>query len=171
MPAANGVTLATEHEMQRVLAESRQTPFGVKVPKWAVPFNILGFGTPADYNVQVQLVQYQAKANWYAVVCGIVLQFQGTGPAPNPGDVQFTVDIDRPLGSIAGYAEKDYGAVPIVLGSFTQSCPWPVEFRHSDGEIIRVKGTAIQNMGTGAGNSLLACLVGFEWPQQGYEGF
>ena len=177
MPA-NGVTptinLATPQEMQRVFAKTRQTPFGVEVPKFAIPLTVIGYELVAAYGTanQVQLAQYQAKANWYAVICGLVLQFMGTGPAPNPGDAIFTVDVDRPVGDYtAGYTEKNYGAVPILLGNFTNGWIWPVEWRHSDGEIIRVKAASIANMGVGAGNWFLCAMLGFEWPQQGYEGF
>lgn len=174
MPSATmpGVTIATKDEMQRVFAEGRQLPFGVKVPKFAVPVTTIGYAVPAAYGTQVLLATYQVKAGWYAVITGVVLQFSGTGPSPNPGDVSFTVDIDRPLGDLtAGYSEKDYGSVPILLGAFTQGWIWPVEWRHSDGETIRIKATPVANMGLGAGNFLLACLLGFEWPAQGYEGF
>lgn len=172
MPATNGVSLANQQNMQRVLAESRHTPFGVKVPKFAVPVTALGTVQVPAYGTQAQIVQYQAKANWYFVACGLVLQFSGSGSAPNPGDVTFTIDIDRPVNDFtSGYVEKDYGAIPILLGSFAQGFVWPVEFRHSDGEIVRIKATPVANMGTGPGNFFLACLLGFEWPQQGYEGF
>lgn len=166
-------SIAQKQDMQRILAESRQTPFGVRVPKFSVPINALGYAEAPAYGIanQVQLASYQAKSNWYAVIVGVVLQFQGTGPAPNPGDVLFQIDIDRPVGAISGYVEKDYGAVPVLLGSFTSGWVWPVEFRHSDGELIRIKASTVANVGTGAGNFLVGCLLGFEWPQQGYEGF
>ena len=173
MPGSNGVTLATPQEMQRVLAESRQTPFGVKVPKWAEPVTRTGYVVvPAAYGTQVQITSHQAKANWYAVMFGIVLQFQGGGPAPNPGDVLFNVDIDRPAGdNTAGYIEKDYGSIPFLLGNFTAGPLWPCEFRYSNGETLRIKATPVANMGLDVGNWFVAGLIGFEWPQQGYEGF
>ena len=172
MPATNGVSLATQQDMQRVLAESRQTPFGLRIPKWAIPVTAIGSVEVPAYGTPVAIAQYQAKANWYLVICGLVLSFQGSGTAPNPGDVSFVVDVDRPAGDFtAGYVEKDYGNIPIPLGSFTQGWNWPVEFRHSNGEIVRIKGTPVANMGTGAGNFFVGCLLGFEWPQQGYEGF
>ena len=180
MPRSNGEAL-TPADFTKVsvnqardmlaFAEGRQTPFGVKVPKFATPITAIGYATGLVYGTQVQLAQYTAKAGYYVVFSGLVLQFMGGGPSPNPGDVTFTVDIDRPLGDTTGHAEKDYGAVPILLGSFTQGWVWPVEFRISNSEVIRVKGLPVANMGIGAGNWLIAALLGFEWPQQGYEGF
>jgi hypothetical protein len=163
---------ATAQEML-AFAEGRQTPFGLKIPKWAVPVTAIGSATGLVYAVQALITQYTAKANWYLVICGLVIQYTGTGPAPNPGDATFTVDVDRPLGdNTAGYGEKDYGAITdSLLGSFTTGPVWPVEFRISNGETIRLKILPNANMGIGVGNWAIGALIGFEWPQQGYEGF
>jgi hypothetical protein len=169
----NGSPAVIKPTAQEMLAfaTGRQTPFGLKIPKFAVPVTAIASATGLAYTTQVVLTQVQAKANWYLVICGMVVQFQGTGPAPNPGDVTITVDVDRPLNDpTAGHAEKDYGALSVLVGSFTEN-PWPVEFRISNGEIIRLKALPNANMGVGSGNWLIGCLLGFEWPQQGYEGF
>jgi len=151
----------------------RQTQSGLIIPKSATPVFRYGFSVVPAYGTQVQLVEYDIPVGMFSLVCGIVLQFAGTGPAPNPGDVSFTVDIDKPLGSAAtvGYTEIDYASVPFLLGSFVYY-PWQCEFRHQDGETIRIKATPVANMGTGAGNFLLGALLGFEWPKgsRGYEG-
>lgn len=176
MPAANGVAktpdLSVPQSLMRAFTPGRMLPSGLVIPKGAVPVTKLGFAVvPAAYGTPALLTAYQVKANWYAVICGLVLQFQGTGPAPGLGDVSYTVDIDRPLNDFtAGYTEKDYGSVQFALGTFVGGPPWPVEFRHSNGETIRVKGTPVANMGLGAGNFLIGCLLGFEWPQEGFEG-
>jgi len=179
MPATNGALApAPDLSIPQKMMQSwtgRTTPMGAPIPKSAIPVFSLGTATPTAYapaaGSSVLLVTYQVKANYYFLGCGVVLQFAGTGPAPNPGDVSFIIDIDRPLGNTtAGYVEKDYGNIPVTLGSFQQPPPWPVEFRHSNGEVIRIKGTAVANMGIGAGNFLLGALIGFEWPAEGWEG-
>ena len=171
-PNGTAVTLASQEQMQIALAEARKTPFGLRIPKSAVPVTSIGYAEAAAYGTQALLTTYQAKSGYVLLITGIVLQFQGNGQAPNPGDVNFTVDIDRALGdTTGGYTEKDYGAIPILLGSFTQGWVWPCEFRHVNNEIIRIKGTPVANMGVGAGNSLIGCLLGFEWPQMRHDGF
>jgi len=147
----------------------RGSAFGVPIPKYANPVTIFGTIVAPAYGTQGVILQYQVKANWFAVLSAVVLQFAGAGPAPLPGDVIFTIDVDRALGSTSGYAEKDYASIPFLLGSFTGGPQWPVEFKHKNGEIIRIKATPIANMGIGAGNFLSACLIGFEWPQQANE--
>lgn len=151
-------------------ATSRRSPFGLPIPRVALPVAVFGFSAlPAGYGVQVALLTYQIKANWFFLATGIVLGFSGVGNAPNPGDVAYQIDVDRPLASSEGYVVKDYQAVPLMLGSFQNGPQWPVEFRHRNTEVIRIKGTPVANMGTGAANFLTAALVGWEWPQGGYE--
>jgi hypothetical protein len=160
--------LASVSEQQQLMtdwADSRRLPSGIIIPKTAVPVFAYGFAVAPAYGTQVQLAQYQTKANWYSLICGIVAQFQGTGQAPNAGDISFVVDIDRPIGdTTAGYTEKDYNGVPFVLGTFAPGEAWPCEFKHSDGEILRIKATPVQNMSTGAGNNLVGAFLGWEWP-------
>lgn len=171
-PGPNEAVLKPTAQEMLAFATGRQTPFGLKIPKFAVPVTAIGTVTGLAYTVQSLITQYTAKANWYLVICGLVIQYTGDGPAPNPGDATFTVDVDRPLGdNTAGKAEKDYGAIPILLGSFTGGPVWPCEFRISNGETIRLKVLPNANMGVGVGNWALGALLGFEWPQQGYEGF
>jgi hypothetical protein len=173
MPADNVAPgIQTTQQMMQSFISGRRTPSGISIPKSAVPVFSLGFQVAPAYGGgnQVVLTTYQVKANWYAIICGVVLQFAGTTP-PNPGDVSFSVDIDRPLGNFtAGYVEKDYGDIEMLLGSFIQDGPWPTEFRHEDGEVIRIKAVTIANMSTGAGNFLIGALWGYEWPREGWEG-
>ena len=61
-------------------ATGRQTPFGRKVPKFAVPATAIGTVTGLAYTVQSLITQYTAKANWYLVICGLVIQYTGDGP-------------------------------------------------------------------------------------------
>lgn len=136
------------------------------IPDHAIPVTVLGYAVAPVYGAgnQVQILQYQVRANWACLITSIVFAFQGALPAPLPGDITWCVDIDRPLGSTAGYFEKDYGQVQLSLGSL-QMLPWPVRFRHRNGEIIRVKGYTNQNVSTGAGNFLTAALIGYEWTE------
>ncbi len=173
--------LNQSQEMMRDWAESRRTPFGTRVPKVATPVAAFGFvSTPVAYGTQVNIVPanapanqdflVQARPNWYLLICGLILQTAGNGPAPNPGDVSFLIDVDRPLGVTGvGHAEKDYGVVPFTLGDFNFLGPWPTELKHRDGEQLRVKATPIANMGIGLGNFFKAALIGWEWPERGWE--
>lgn len=185
MPASNTSTAApaptqsnVEQKInaiaQEVIAfgQGRQTPAGIIVPKESVHVNVLGYAQSPAYGSgnQVQICQYQVKPGWYSLICGVVLGFTGSGPSPLPGDIIYTIDIDRPLGdSTAGYGEKDYTAVGLQLGSL-QFVPWPVEFKHQDGEIIRVKAYTTGNVGTGVGNWITAALIGYEWAITPREG-
>jgi len=172
MSASAAGALVQVQELMRDWADARRLPFGIPVPKTAVPVTAMGFAAiPAAFGTQVLVVTYQARPAWYALLTGIVLQFAGTGPAPRPGDVRYVIDIDRPLGdTVSGYDEKDYAAVPFLLGSQVTGPIWPVEFHHENGETVRIKATAVANMGHGAGNFFVAALVGYEWPKQGFEG-
>jgi hypothetical protein len=152
---------------------SRTLPSGFEIPRIAEPVFEIGFALVPDYGAanQTLLATHRVPANYECLICGIVLGYQGGAPIPLPGDIIYTVDVDRPLipgtGSLltAGYDVKDYGNIPIQVGAFNYQ-PWPVEFRHLSGEIIRVKGQSVANVGVGAPNYLLAALVGFEWPSR-----
>jgi hypothetical protein len=165
------VDLVKLQSMIRDFAEARRTPFGTVVPKIAVPVFAFGQAQVPAYGTQVVLATYTTRSNWVSLISGLVLQFTGTGPAPQPTDATFVVDVDRPLGLTEGYAEKDYGGVPFTLGNFTLGPVWPVEFRHNNGEVLRIKATANANMGTGVGNFFVGALVGWEWPEQGWEAY
>ena len=157
-------------EMQN-MRDWRRLPSGIEVPSIAVPVFEMGAVLVPPYGAtnQVIITTHRVPANYLCLITGLLLNYQGGVPAPLPGDVIYTVDVDRPLaaggGSLltAGYDEKDFGNVPIQLGNFAFS-PWPVEFLHQSGEVIRVKGYSVANVGIGAPNYLLGALVGFEWP-------
>jgi hypothetical protein len=164
MPASDVLSRVSEQQqLMTDWADSRRLPSGIVIPKTAIPVFKYGFAVAPAYGTQVQLAQFQTKANWYSLICGIVLQFSGTGQAPNAGDISFVVDVDVPLGEF-GETEKDYNGVPFVLGTFAPGEPWPCEFRHNDGEILRIKATPVANMSTGAGNNLVGAFLGWEWP-------
>lgn len=170
---SNGVVLSALEDVQREArdwASSRRSPFGLPIPRVGLPVTIFGFSAlPGGFGVQVQLLEFQVRANWFFLATGIVLGFSGIGNAPGPGDVRYTIDIDRPLGETTGYVEKNYNNVPYPLGALQVGPQWPVEFRHRNTETIRIKGTPIANMGTGAANFLTAALIGWEWPEGGFE--
>jgi hypothetical protein len=151
-------------------SSGRRSPFGLPIPRVALPVNVFGFSAlPDGYGAQVLLLEFRVRANWFFLATGIVLNFSGPGNAPGPGDVTYTIDIDRKLGGIGGYVEKNYNAVPFPLGNFQTGPQWPVEFKHRNLEVVRIKGTPIANMGTGASNFLTASLSGWEWPEGGGE--
>ncbi len=168
MPTDTKPALSLQEPQQNMLAwmNSRRTAGGMVIPRDADPRFVLGYQVAPAYGAgnQVVLVQYTPPAGYETHFCGIVLQFSGTGPAPNLGDVAFSVDVDRPLGSTtSGYTMKDYAAIPLLLGSFVYY-PWMCDFRIKDQEVLRVKAYTVANMGVGAGNNLAAGLLGFEWP-------
>lgn len=134
------------------------------VPIFRTPVLVIGTVEAPAYGTQVTILEYVVRANYACLLTGIVLGYSGNPPAPLPGDIFWDVDIDRPLGSIAGYIEKDYQRIVLPLGSFTFQ-PWPCEFSHRDNEVIRVKGVTNANVATGPGNFLTAALYGFEWPE------
>jgi len=136
------------------------------LPQYAVPVTPIGAVQVPVYATQAQILQYLVRPNWACIIRGIVFGFQGSGTPPNPTDATFVVDIDRPLNTLEGYPEKDFGAVPVSLGSLGLGLVWPVTFRHENGETIRIKATANANMGTGAGNYFVGALIGWEWPKE-----
>jgi len=151
---------------------TRKLASGFEIPRIAEPVFEIGAQLVPAYGLanQIVLCTHKVPTNYDCLITGIVLGYQGGAPVPLPGDILYTVDVDRPLivgtGSLltAGYDEKDFGNVPIQVGSFLYGKPWPVEFRHASGEMIQVKGVSVANVGVGAPNYLLAALVGFEWP-------
>lgn len=147
----------------------RRLPSGIEIPSIAVPVFELGNQVVPAYGAgnQVTLITHTVPANYEALFTGIVLGYAGAPPA-NPGDIVYSIDVDRPLGLLtAGYDEKDFGVIPIQMGSFVTGYLWPVEFKHESSEVIRVKAYSVANVGIGAPNTLLAALVGFEWPAKG----
>lgn len=168
----SAAALQEVQEQVRDWGVTRLSPFGLPIPRLAVPVTVPGFATGLVYGTQALLLEYTVKANWFFLGCGVVFGFQGGGNFPLPGDVNYTVDIDIPLGSLtgAGYVEKNYGSWPFPSGALVNGPIWPVEWKHRNGETVRIKGTPIANMGIGAGNFLTAVLIGWEWPEEGWEG-
>lgn len=151
-----------------MLAWSRRNATGLLVPDEADPRFVIGYSVAPAYGAanQVQLVTYTPPAGYQTHFCEIVLGFSGTGPAPNLGDVNFSVDVDRPLGSTSsGYTMKDYASIPLPLGAAAPYEPCLCDFLIKDQEVLRVKAYTVANMGTGVGNYLFAILRGYEWPK------
>jgi hypothetical protein len=162
--------LVTLQKVMRDWAETRRTPFGTVIPKYALPVFAKGAVQVPVYGTQVVVATYKSRANWISVISGLVLQTAGAGPPPNPNDVSFSVDIDRDLNSVAGFTVKDYNNVPFTLGNFTTGPYWPCEIKPKNDQTVRIKATAIANMGTGFGNFFTCALLGWEWTEQGFEG-
>jgi hypothetical protein len=162
-------------QMLQKLAEGKRTVWGVPIPWVAEPVFASGFQVAPDYGAanQVILATYQLPRGYRAVLCGLVLGYVGGGGAALPGQVLYTVDVNNDSAAVvspqSGYTEKDYNQVPFQLGTLSPAEPWPVEFRHDQGETVRVKGYTVSGVATGAGNFLYAALVGFQWPSMGWE--
>jgi hypothetical protein len=124
--------------------------------------------------VQVILASYQVPRGYTALLWGLVTGYAGGGGPALPGQVLYTVDVDNPNAAVVspapGYTEKDYSSIPFQLGSLSPAEPWCVEFRHDQGEFIRIKGYPVSGVATGAGNFLFGALIGWQWPTMGWEG-
>lgn len=158
-------------EQMRDWAAGRRTPTGLPIPYAALPDTRFGRMQTPDYGTQVVLIEFTIPINWFGLYWGVVFGFASGGPAPLPGDITYVVDVDRPLGATdLGYTQKDYGNVTIgQLGSFPFGSPWPVEFKFETGQVVRIKATPNANVATGAGSFLLASLLGYVWPSEGWE--
>lgn len=162
------ITLASLADIQEAANGLRHTPTGQRIPNNARPVTQFGFIEAPDYGVdnEVELLEYTVPTNWLAEFYGVVFGFIGGAPVPLPGDLSFSVDIDRPVGSQLGYTEKDYGNIMLPLGALQNGPYWPIRWPHVSDETIRIKGFTVQNVPTGAGNFLVAALLGYEWPNQ-----
>jgi hypothetical protein len=158
------------------LARGKRTVFGTPIPWIAEPVFAQGFQIAPDYGAANQLIlaSYQVPRGYTAILCGLVLGYAGGAGAALPGQVLYTVDVDNPSAAVvspaSGYVEKDYSLVPFQLGSLAPSEPHPIEFRHDQGETVRIKGYTVSGVATGAGNFLFGALMGFQWPTMGWEG-
>jgi len=155
-------------------AENKRTVWGTPVPWNARPVFASGFVIAPAFGAanQVIVATYQVPVKMTALLCGLVLGYNGGGGSALPGQVLYTVDVDSPTAVPVpgvGYAEKDYSLVPFQLGSFVPGDPWPVEFVHDEGETVRIKGQTVSGVATGAGNFLFGALIGFQWPSMGWE--
>lgn len=170
MSALAAIPMSLDKRMgtMRDFGAMRRLPSGLEIPAVSVWINKLGFAPIPAYGIgnQVQLIQHTVPTNYEAVYTGIVLgTIIGSGNQAGPGDIVWTVDVDRQLGDATtiGYPEKDFGAVQFPLGSLIDG-PWPVEWKYESGQVIRVKAYATNNVTPGAPNWVVAALVGWEWP-------
>lgn len=158
------------------LAKGKRTVWGTPVPWIAEPVFAYGFQVAPDFGAanQVILTTYQVPRGYTALLCGLVTGYVGGGGGALPGQLLFTVDVDNPSAAVVspaqGYPEKDYYLVPFTLGSLSPAEPWPTEFRHDQGEEVRIKGYTVSGVTTGEGNYLFGALIGFQWSTMGWEG-
>ncbi len=167
--------LSTLLQDLQTISQAKRTVFGTPIPWVAEPVFAQGFVVAPNYGVANRqiLCAYQVPRGYLALLCGLVCGYVGGGGIALPGQVAFTVDVDNPSAAVVspqlGYTEKDYSLVPLGLGAFVNGPVWPVEFRHEQGETVRVKGQTISGVAEGDGNFLFAALVGFQWPGMGWE--
>lgn len=158
------------------LSRGKRTVFGTPVPWIAEPVFAQGFVVAPAYGAgnQVILATYTVPRGYSALICGLVLGYNG-GAVPQPGQILYSVDVNNsnaaavspmPAGA---YVEKDYASVPYQLGTFVGGPVWPVEFKHDQNEIVRIKGQTVSTVPTGVGNFLFGALIGFQWPTMGWE--
>jgi|SRR5882672_991844 len=165
--------LGVRQQMMNELASARKTPFGTPIPWSAEPVTRFGSLVAPAFGVANQgvILTYATPQNFFSIICGLVLGFAGPGASPLPGDLIYTIDIDVfPIGITGvGYPEKDYSSVQFPLGNFTLGPQWPVEFRHKNGEVLRIKGQTVSNVTIGPGNFMTAAIFGWQWPKEGWE--
>lgn len=173
MSATLTMDLGTRQRLAAEIGAGRRTPSGTIVPTGARPVTRFASAAAPAYGagLQIDLLDYTVPQNWQALIYGVVMQFTSSaGPFPLPGDLNFSVDIDRPLGvTNRGYTEKDYGSISFPLGNLTTGPYWPVEWIHVSGEALRIKAYTVANVSTGAGSFFAAAILGWEWSAEGWE--
>jgi hypothetical protein len=175
MPAkTTGEKLTTALQGLEKLSTSRKTVWGTPVPWTARPVFTQGFQVAPDFGSanQVIICAYQIPRGMSALICGLVLGYQGGGGSALPGQVLYNIDVDNPFAAPTpgvGYTEKDYALQPFQVGSFVPGDPWPVEFKHDENETVRIKAQTVSGVATGPGNTVFGALIGFQWPSMGWE--
>lgn len=176
MSAYSTTSLSDALQELQQTAASKRTVFGTPIPWVAKPVFAYGFVVAPAYGAASRLIlcSYQVPRGYKALLCGLVAGYVGGGGGALPGQVLFTVDVENPSAAVVnpqiGYTAKDYASVPFALGTLSPAEPWPVEFRPDSNETIRVKGQTVSSVPTGDGNFLFAALIGFQWPEMGWEG-
>jgi hypothetical protein len=175
MPVDAGNELELALNQLNELSRSHRTVWGTPIPWSARPVFVKGFVVAPAYGPanQVIVCTYQVPRGHTALICGVVLQYAGGGGSALPGNILYTIDVDNPNAAVVspapGYIEKDFNFVPFQLSDFVLSPPWPVEFRHDEGETIRIKAQTVNTVAVGPGNFVSGALVGWQWPSQGWE--
>jgi hypothetical protein len=158
----------------QALSATRRSPWGTPIPRSARPVFASGFAVAPDVGPtnQVIVMNYQVPRSQSVLICGLVLGYSGGAGAALPGQVLYTVDVDNPFSVPTpgvGFDEKDYNLVPFQLGTFVPGDPWPVEFKHTQNQIIRIKAQTVAGVATGAGNFVYGALIGFQAPPMDWE--
>lgn len=157
-------------------ARGHRTTWGLPVPWAAEPVFASGFQVAPAYGAanQVIVATYIVPRGYTALLCGLVLDYAGSGSPALPGQILWSVDVNNPNAAVVspqlGYTEKDYASVPFGLGAFSAGPVWPVEFRHDQNEQVRIKAQTVAVVAVGPGNFVAGALVGFQWPTMGWEG-
>ncbi len=177
MPTAVSTETELTNALQALqnLSQSKRTVWGTPVPWVAEPVFVQGYQVAPAYSTganQVIICSYRVPRGYTALICGLVLGYVGGAGPALPGQILYTVDVTNPYGPVSpqsGYIEKDYNQVPFQLGDLVGGPVWPVEFRHDQGETVRIKGFTVAGVATGVGNFLYGALIGFQWPTMGWE--
>jgi hypothetical protein len=117
---------------------------------------------------QIELCSYEVQDNWEGVLLDVMnLYTDNAGTfVQGSGDIVWSIDIDRPLGSPlqTGRWLPDYFQIITQLGDLSE--PWPVRggWRMKQGETYRYKVYTVANVGVGAPNFVHAALLGWTWP-------
>jgi hypothetical protein len=169
-----GEQLTTALQGLEKLSGSRKTVWGTPIPWQARPVFTQGFQTAPDFGSanRVIICSYRVPNNMSALICGIVLGYQGGGGAALPGQVLYDIEVDNPFAVPTpgfGYTEKDYGLEPFQVGSFVPGDPWPCEFKYDQNQTVFIKAQTVAGVATGPGNFVFGALIGFQWPSMGWE--
>src|ERR1700688_2016960 len=169
MPVATDQLEQVLNELLKA-ASAYRTVWGLPLPWTREPVFASGFQVAPAYGAANQVITttYQVPRGYTAVLCGMVLGYAGAAGPALPGQVLYSVDVDNPnaaaVGNQLGYTEKDYGSVHFQLGIFSGGPVWPVEFKHTQGETVRIKAQTVSGVAVGPGNFVYGALVGFQWP-------
>jgi hypothetical protein len=171
-PSEKGVMRPDARDLINNAGNSLANPYNGNYP-WVIPppseTPISARGTlPAPANgTQIVLVSFQVPQAMEAVITDIVCQVDGFTFDEGSGEVVWTVDINRPLGSTTnGYNPPFFGTINTELGDYRRGLPFPIRggIRLSERDTIRVKVTTAAPVPVGPPNVITAMLLGWYYP-------
>jgi hypothetical protein len=165
-----GVMRPDARDLVNNAGNSLANPYNGNFP-WVVPpqsaISISARGSvvaPAN-GTQVQICSFTVPQAMEAVINFIVCKVQGFTFDEGSGQITWTVDIDRPLGSTTvGYNPPFFGSITTELGSLQIPFPIPSGIRLSERLTIRLKVTTTAPVPVGAPNYIIGMLIGWYYP-------